>query len=479
MPPTSERLATFPEQNPDPVLEAGPEGELQYLNPAAREAFPGAPDDPDHPVRARLPSVYRRLVRTDLRREKRIVQVGDRTYDQYVCLAKDELTLRIYMFERHVPEGARAEQRSMQAFYARVLRDLPTEVAVLDPDGRYLYINPAAVGDPELREWLIGRTTKDYARYRDVDPEPFERRHEWILEVARSRETGRLEETIETRGGEERHFLRIMHPVIDEDGEVRRLVGYGLDLTDRKRFEDELRRAKEEAERASGLKTAMLANMSHEVRTPLTSIIGFAEMIADGSAENTRKFARLIERSGRRLLETLDSVLDLSQIEAGEAVLRQERLDLTRPVRETVQMLGPQASERGLTFETDLPERPIWVRGDFDAIGRITANLVSNALKFTDRGSVTVRVYENEHRACLEVEDTGVGIEADFVDELFTAFRQESTGMRREYEGVGLGLTIVRELVDLQDGRIDVESEKGRGSRFRVQLPLAGAEDTG
>lgn len=264
----SDRLATFPERNPNPVLEVDPGGTILYLNPAAREAFPGVQSDPDHPVRRGVSAVYRRLARTDPFREKRMVRVRDRIYDHYLTLSEDEESLYVYLFEREVDPAEDSDQPSMQAFYARVLRDLPTQVAVFDPEGRYLYLNPAAVGDSELREWLIGRTTLDYARYRGLDPETFRERHEWVLRIAEEKEAGRKLETLETRDGEERHILRIVHPILDEDGEVRRLLGYGMDLTDRMRFEHQLRDAKEEAERASRLKTAMLANMSPSTCTP-------------------------------------------------------------------------------------------------------------------------------------------------------------------------------------------------------------------
>ena len=462
---------SFPDRNPTPVLEVDPSGEVLYANPAARADFPDLEASGSHPVRRGLPELYERLRRERGRARQREVTVGDAVYEQYISLSEDKSSLQVYLFERTTTSEQQPRTRSVQAFFEEVLDELPTEVAVLDPEGRYLYINPAAVGDPEVREWLIGRTTVDYARYRDLDPEPFRERHEWIRSIAESQETGRMMETLETSDGEDRHILRIVHPVVGEDGEVRRLLGYGLDLTERKRFEDELREAKERAERASSVKTAMLANMSHEVRTPLTSIIGFASMIADGTADNAPEFAELIERSGQRLMQTLDAVLDLSRLEAGEDVLERRPMDLGEHVRETIDLLRPQAERAELEMDVRYPDQSLWVDADPDAVNRVVTNLVSNAIKFTEEGGVEVRLRAEEDRAVLAVEDTGVGIRDEFLDDLFEAFRQESSGLGRTYEGVGLGLKIVRELVDRMDGSIDVESEKGTGSCFTVRIP--------
>lgn len=234
----------------------------------------------------------------------------------------------------------------------------------------------------------------------------------------------------------------------------------------------EIREAKEEAEEASRLKTAMLANMSHELRTPLTAINGFAEVLMENLEGPMHRFAEKIHQSGQRLLCTLRSVLRLSQLEAGTFEIEPEPVDLVEVVQETARRLEPEANEGRVTLETELPDGPTPARANDSVIVRITENLLENAIKFTpEGGAVAVRVYEKEKVGVLEVEDTGIGIEQEAISRVFEPFRQESEGFDREYEGTGLGLPITKELVDSLDGILNVDSEKGRGTRFVVQFP--------
>jgi signal transduction histidine kinase len=231
--------------------------------------------------------------------------------------------------------------------------------------------------------------------------------------------------------------------------------------------------AKEQAEELNRLQSTFLANMSHEIRTPLTSILGFAEILADEAGAEGQGFATLIHRNGRRLMEALNSVLDLAQIEGGTLTLRRERIDLGERAREAVQLLQPLAADRRLYLRAETPPTPVPALLDPSACDRILNNLLSNAVKFTERGGVTVRVAREGAEAVLRVEDTGIGIHPSFLPYLFDAFQQEAKGFRRSYEGVGLGLTITKGLVDLMQGRIDVASTPGEGTAFTVRFPLA------
>ena len=251
--------------------------------------------------------------------------------------------------------------------------------------------------------------------------------------------------------------------------------------------EQELFRAKETAEEASKLKSAFLANMSHEIRTPLTSIIGFAEAIGDESVHSppaggdgttgedgktVDHFASLIEKSGRRLLETLNSVLDFSQLEAGAMPLSPERTDVTDEITETVELFQTRAEEAEVDLQLDLPDAPLYAYADPEALRRILRNLVSNAVKFTDPGgSVVVRAANAEDGVQVDVEDTGIGIDPEFVPNLFDAFQQESTGNKRTHEGSGLGLAVAHRLVTLMHGHINVDTAKGEGTCFTIRLP--------
>ncbi|WP_272502895.1 ATP-binding protein [Salinibacter ruber] len=268
------------------------------------------------------------------------------------------------------------------------------------------------------------------------------------------------------------------------------LGSYATATLDRLDREKALRAAKEEAERArteaevardqaeeaARLKSAFLANMSHEIRTPLTSIIGFAEALGDEVGDgngNTGRFAGLIERSGRRLLDTLDGVLNLSKLEAGQMGLETEPVDLVTKARRAAEELRPQATEKGLglTVETGRPE--VWARADAGSVQIVLQNLVSNAIKYTEEGGVHVRVFRENGWVVLEVEDTGIGMDPALADDLFKPFRQASEGLGRAYEGSGVGLAVTQKATEEMGGQVDVETEAGAGSCFTVRLPKA------
>ena len=259
--------------------------------------------------------------------------------------------------------------------------------------------------------------------------------------------------------------------VRDADGAPTRAVGCMADLSERKTLEDELVVARETAEAASRLKSTLLANMSHEIRTPLTAILGYAELLSALVPENLMPYTDTIQRGGERLLETLNSVLDLAQIESGQYRIALAPLDLRDEARATCAALQPLADARGLALRAEgtaalaLADRP--------AVGRVLTNLVGNAIKFTARGHVVLRVGVEDGQAVLRVSDTGPGISAVFLPHLFAEFKQESEGHTRTHEGNGLAHAITRRLVEMMGGTIAAASEPGRGSTFTVRLPLA------
>ncbi|PEN08302.1 hypothetical protein CRI93_04080 [Longimonas halophila] len=250
-------------------------------------------------------------------------------------------------------------------------------------------------------------------------------------------------------------------------------IAIGIDISGRKRYEQELIAAKEQAEEMSRLKSALLANMSHEIRTPLTSIIGFSEVLLNEALDAPAdRFVKLVHKAGERLMRTLNSVLSLSQLEAGTAEITPEAFDLKRQLEGVHAMFRERARENDVQLAFKYPPNPIPVVLDESAVQRVISNLLSNAIKFTDAGgSVTLECSCTDTHVLLIVRDTGIGIGEAFIDQLFAPFQQESTGHHRKYEGSGLGLAITRELVELMHGTIEVDSEQGVGTRFTVRLP--------
>lgn len=372
---------------------------------------------------------------------------------------------------RDISVRRQAEQRVRQlnTFYERVLDELPIEMAVFDSEGRYLFINPAALPDEELRAWLVGRTPTDYAEYRDLDPTIFEERERMIEEVFASGEVRRFEETITDQSGQTHHLMRILHPQRREDGSVWRLFAYGVDLTERKQFEIELREAKEVAEYANRLKTTFLTNVSHEIRTPLTTVIGLSEVLEEELKGEQGELVSLIRVAGERLMETVNSVLDLARLEGHDMRITPHRVDCVQVAREAVAELEPRAGTLELRYEG--PEEPVHAHLDQKALHRILRHLLSNGLKFTEEGYVALLLQATQDQIVMKVRDTGIGISATDLDRIFGEFEQESTGVARSYEGTGLGLAITHRLVALLGGTISVQSQKGRGSIFIVTLP--------
>jgi PAS domain S-box-containing protein len=236
--------------------------------------------------------------------------------------------------------------------------------------------------------------------------------------------------------------------------------------------EDALRAARDEAEEMNRLKSAFLANMSHEIRTPLTSIIGFSEVLGEQDLGEASRFAHLIQRGGQRLLDTLNSVLDLSQLEAGSMQLAPKDINVGQEVEGAASFFTPRAEKDDVALHVHLPSDPVEAHLDASAVQRILNNLLGNAVKFTPAGGrIDVRLRAPADYVVIEVDDTGVGIDQDFLPHLFDAFQQESTGNARTFEGSGLGLAITHQLVQLMGGTIDVTTGKGEGTCFTVRLP--------
>lgn len=287
-----------------------------------------------------------------------------------------------------------------------------------------------------------------------------------------------LELRLMTEAGEER-WVRARGEPQWEGNRVIRVRGTLQDITEQKEQKDILRAAKEEAEEVSRAKSTFLANMSHEIRTPLTSIIGFAEAVADeaddlGVSKESPigRHARLIEQSGRHLLDTLEGVLNLSELEAGQMEWEICPVDLAGQAGEVAEEFRPKAAEEEVAFEVETAEDTPQARADTGGVRIVLQNLVSNAIKYTESGGqVWMRTYEDDGQAVFEVEDTGIGMEPETMETVFEPFRQASEGLTREYDGSGVGLAVTKKVIEEMNGSLHIETEPGEGTRFTVRLP--------
>jgi PAS domain S-box-containing protein len=393
--------------------------------------------------------------------------------------AHDELDLRVR--ERTAELAAANEGLEKEHRLVRALMDnLPQSIYFKDAASRFISINRALATSLGLRDAAeaIGKSdadffTAEHAQRTLADEQQIMRTGRPILDKEQ-------EET--WPDGHTQWTLTTKIPFRDEEGRIVGTLGISRDITERKQVSEALRVAKEAAEAASRAKGAFLANMSHEIRTPLNAVIGMTELVLKSPlAAQQREFLELVRESGEALLSLINDILDFSKIEAGKLVLESSAFDLWESLGDTMKTFAVRAHQQGLELVCSIhPEVPRMVVGDYNRLRQILVNLVGNAVKFTERGEVGLEVTreppaENDVLLHFVVADTGIGIPGEKQAAIFEMFEQADASTTRRHGGTGLGLAIASHLVGLMGGRIWVESEVGRGSRFHFVVRLAPA----
>ena len=266
-------------------------------------------------------------------------------------------------------------------------------------------------------------------------------------------------------------------PLYDESDNVIGSVGIHLDITHRKRMEEELRKAKEEAEHSARMKEQFLANMSHEIRTPMNGIVGMSSLLSDTPLNNTQeKYLGAIRASADNLLVIINDILDFSKIDAGKLQLENDHFDLKNLIDQIYQSLSIKADEKGISLDYEIDSRihPI-LKSDPHRLSQVLTNLLNNGIKFTESGSVKLKLSleKDEQEAqhlLVEVIDTGIGIESSKIESIFATFTQADERITRKYGGTGLGLSISKQIVNLFGGNLRVKSEMGKGSVFYFKV---------
>lgn len=498
---------------------------------------------------------------------------------------------------------AERKLEEQKVFYENVLNNIPADIVAFSPDHEYLFINPMAMKDKELRKWMIGKRDEDFCIYRNKPMSIAAERRAIFNKVIESKRLNNWEEKIILPDGSTEYHLRNMYPVLNEQNEVIQVIGFGLNITDRKRIEDqvklnekryrdlfnysqaficthdlngrlitsnpatcellghsqaelvgmsltdflpkedikgfytgylekvinegtatgvfrivgknnrktfllyknftvhddnsepyivgfsqditdriktekELLQAKKITEEAHKAKEIFLANMSHEIRTPMTGILGIANLLSKtGLDEQQKKFTKLISESANNLLTIVNDVLDIEKITAGKLDLESIPFKLEEKVFITLQSFQFKAEDKNinLLLNSTLADDLVVV-GDPFRLGQILNNLLSNALKFTREGEIVINLDYKKNEAKkvtieIQVQDSGIGIKSDRLSHIFNPFEQASTDTSRKYGGTGLGLTICKNLIEMQGGRITVSSRVNEGTTFSFYIP--------
>ncbi len=365
-------------------------------------------------------------------------------------------------------------------FYETILDQLPTDIAVFDTQHRYLFVNPGAIKNAELRKYIIGKDDYEYCAYRKRDIAVADKRREQFLLVEQTRSPIEWEDTIINQEGKKVTHLRKMFPVYNKENELEMMIGFGIDITERKVAEEELLKAKNLAEQLTGSKDQFLANISHEIRTPMNAILGMSNQMGKTELNTKQKFYNdTISKAAENLLIIINDILDFSKIEAGKLSLENIGFDLSEVIDKAIQVMVYKAEEKGISIVkkmTDSQIAPVFI-GDPYRINQVLLNLISNAIKFTEKGSVHIVCdFIKDHGVSqlirISVVDTGIGMEKSFVDKIYEKFTQEDVSVTRRYGGTGLGVSISKELISLMGGEIKVESEKNIGTKISFELNL-------
>jgi len=437
---------------------------------------------------------------TELKKGQLALESARRELEKRVAERTAELETAVNALREEVAERRQIEDnlRKSEEEHRAVLDASPNCIIAYDDQGRAIYVNPAftrVFGWPQ--DEVIGKRI-------DFVPEENKPQTQKAIKEIYAAEGGvySFESRRSKKSGEIIDVSINAALFLDAKGSPIGMLVNLADISERKRNEEELRKyrqrleqlveertaelavAMEKAKEADRLKSAFLASMSHEFRTPLNSIIGFTGIILQGLVgplnEEQKKQMGMVQHSAQHLLSLINDVLDISKIEAGQLKVEREEFGLAQLVTEVKFNLTPMAKAKGLELKCELAPEVGRIVSDRRRVEQILINLLNNAIKFTDKGGVYLDCGVDDGFLISRVRDTGIGIKQEDLRNLFKPFRQIDTGLSRRYEGTGLGLNICKRLVELLGGEIWAESSgEGEGSTFSFTLPLTGGDRNG
>ncbi|MEA4984557.1 Sensor histidine kinase RcsC [bioreactor metagenome] len=378
--------------------------------------------------------------------------------------------------KRKKSEAALKESEEKTRLFKRAVDSSSVGIIITDIEGKIIYTNPFYLKISGYRESeLIGQLSTFLDA--NFQPETFNRKR-WKNILSGKDWSGEIKNI--KKNGESYWVKAVISPIVNTAGEITNFIVVSEDITQKKQLLEDLITAKEKAEESDKLKTAFLANMSHEIRTPMNGILGFAELLKEQDLTNEiqQKYIHIIEKSGARMLNIINNIVDISKIEAGLMEITLTDSDINEQIDYIYNFFKPEVEAKGmqLYFKKHYANHKAIIKTDQEKLYAIFTNLVKNAIKYSYRGYIEFGYYpeQNEQGRDLMifyVKDTGIGIHKDKTSIIFDRFRQVSEGKNRHYEGAGLGLSITKSYVEMLGGKIWVESEEGVGSRFCFSLP--------
>ena len=395
------------------------------------------------------------------------------------------LTLRLITVNRRMREATEIADRHSEELerervalkqskesWERTFNAMQDLIFIIDDNHRITHVNQAALDALAItREQALSSVCHSLIHGADQPPEICPQQ-----QTLQDLQPHYVETIIKRLG---KHFLVRTTPILDEQGNYQATVHVAHDITERKRYEQELQDARAAAEAANRSKSEFLANMSHEIRTPMNGVIGMTQLLSyTDLTQEQQDYLHSIETSADNLLALINDILDLSKIEAGKLELEHSDFSLRRAINDVIATQISLIHQKQLQLEQDLDASlPDLVRGDQLRLKQVILNLLGNAIKFTHQGRITIRALPltqdpQELRIRITVSDTGIGMSPNELERIFAAFTQADNSTTRKYGGTGLGLTICRRLVHLMGGIISVESQLDHGSSFHLDLPF-------
>ncbi len=363
--------------------------------------------------------------------------------------------------------------------FARILDSAVDWIALMDRDGSYLAASRSYIAGnfrPGVSEY-IGKRAEEI-----LIPASAARENEARTRLLAGDELPRDEEILVTlQDGSQRRMSFTRQLFRDGDGNHDGILVQARDVTALAAKEEELTRAREEAESANRAKSSFLGNMSHEIRTPMNAIIGLAHLVQrDITDMHQRMQLAKIDTAAQHLMDLLNDIMDLTKIESGKLQLQETDFEVERMLEDICNLIASRAESKGLEIIMDSPALPTLIHGDGIRLQKVLLNLINNAVKFSEAGSIVLRARllssdGNGHLLRFEVSDGGIGISGEQKLRLFLPFEQADGSTTRKYGGMGLGLAISRRLIELMGGKIGATSELGKGSTFWIEAPFGTA----